>query len=193
MTDRPSNEDVSFLLDALTPDGSEKASGTDLFPLVYDELRALAASRMAGENNAHTLQATALVHEVWLRLCGSGDRRWQDRTHFLRVAALAMRRILVENARRKTRQKRGAGFVRVELNETALLTTDADERILLVDAALARLEQVDPPSARIVGLKFFGNYSSADIADMLGMSERSVERAWTYARARLMRFIREET
>ena len=192
MNFRNPSEDVSSLIDSLVPDVGASSLGTDLFPLVYDELRSLAAARMAGENSAHTLQATALVHEVWLRLCTSADRRWQDRTHFLRVAALAMRRILVENARRKTRRKRGAGFVRVDLNETALLTTDAGERILLVDAALARLEQVDPASARIVNLKFFGNYSAADIADMLDMSERSVERAWTYARARLMRFIREE-
>lgn len=183
--------EVTLLLEAAKR--GDATAGARLLPLVYDELRHLAAARMASEAAGHTLQPTALVHEAWLRLAGSGDRRWQDRAHFFRVAALAMRRILVEHARRKAREKRGANPERVSLDELNLFATDADERVLLVDQALERLEQVDPEAARVVTLKFFGNYTTREIAGMLELSERSVERQWTHARARLMRLIREAT
>lgn len=183
--------DVTLLLEAAGR--GDATAGARLLPLVYDELRRLAAIRMVGEAAGHTLQPTALVHEAWLRLAGSGDRRWQDRAHFFRVAALAMRRILVEHARRKSREKRGANPERVNLDDVALLSTDADERVLLVDQALQRLEQLDADAARVVTLKFFGNYTTREIAAILGSSARSIERQWTHARARLMRLIREAT
>jgi RNA polymerase sigma factor (TIGR02999 family) len=183
--------DVTLLLEAAGR--GDATAGAKLLPLVYDELRRLAAIRMAGEAAGHTLQPTALVHEAWLRLAGSGDRRWQDRAHFFRVAALAMRRVLVEHARRKSREKRGANPERINLDDVALFSTDADERVLLVDQALERLEQLDPDAARVVTLKFFGNYTMREIAAILGSSERSIERQWTHARARLMRLIREAT
>ena len=182
-------DDVTLLLESVGR--GDAIAGAELLALVYEELRRLAASRMARETAGHTLQATALVHEAWLRLSRPGDRRWLDRTHFFRVAARAMRRILVEHARRKARQKHGANSEHVHLDEIALFATDADERVLLVDQALERLEQIDPETARVVDLKFFGNYTTAEIAELLNMSDRSVERTWTYARARLMRLIRE--
>jgi len=189
MTTVSGRNDVTLLLEAAGR--GDATVGAQLLPLVYEELRRLAAARMAREAAGHTLQATALVHEAWLRLAGPGDRRWQDRAHFFRVAALAMRRILVEHARRKAREKRGANPERVDLDDVALLSADADERVLLVDQALERLEQLDPEAARVVTLKFFGNYTTREIAGILESSERSVERQWTYARARLMRLMRE--
>ncbi|HEY0946633.1 MAG TPA: ECF-type sigma factor [Opitutaceae bacterium] len=183
--------DVTLLLEAAGR--GDAMAGAQLLPLVYDELRRLASIRMADEAAGHTLQPTALVHEAWLRLAGSGDRRWQDRAHFFRVAALAMRRILVEHARRRAREKRGANPERVNLDDVTLFSADTDERVLLVDQALERLEQLDPEAARVVTLKFFGNYTTHEIAAILDSSERSIERQWTHARARLMRLIREAT
>lgn len=185
--------DVTLVLEAAGQGDAQ--AGARLLPLVYEELRRLAAARMAGEAAGHTLQPTALVHEAWLRLAGTGDCRWQDRAHFFRVAALAMRRILVDHARRKAREKRGAKPELVNLDhvDVDLFATDADDRVLLVDHALERLEQIDPGAACIVTLKFFGNYTSREIAGLLELSERSVERQWTHARARLMRLIQDAT
>jgi RNA polymerase sigma factor (TIGR02999 family) len=181
--------DVTLLLEAAGR--GDAAAGAQLLPLVYNELRRLAAIRMAREADGHTLQPTALVHEAWLRLAGSGDRHWQNRAHFFRVAALAMRRILVEHARRRAREKRGANPERINLDNVTLFAADQDERVLLVDQALERLEQLDADAARVVTLKFFGNYTTQEIAEILDSSPRSIERQWTHARARLMRLIRE--
>jgi RNA polymerase sigma factor (TIGR02999 family) len=181
--------DVTLLLEAVAR--GEAVAGEKLLPLVYEELRGLAAARMASEAAGHTLQPTALVHEAWLRLSGPGERRWQDRAHFFRVAAIAMRRILVDHARQKSRQKRGGNAVRVDLADIDLATSSPDERVLLVDHALTRLEQLDPEGARVVTMKFFGNYTTSEIAGILGVGERTVERRWTYARARLMTLIQE--
>ena len=167
----------------------DPTAGERLLPLVYEELRRLASVQMAGEAAGHTLQATALVHEAWLRL--AGDRRWQDRKHFFRVAATAMQRILVDHARRKHREKRGQNPERVNLDDITLFAADADERVLLVDQALERLKQIDPEAAGVVTLKFFGNYTVREIAGILGWSERSVERQWNYARAKLLRLLRD--
>src|SRR4051812_28581995 len=183
------SHDVTLLLEAAGRGNA--AASAELLPLVYNELRRLAAIRMASEAAGHTLQPTALVHEAWLRLASSGDRRWQDRAHFFRVAALAMRRILVEHARRRARDKRGANPDRVSLDDVTLFAADHDERVLLVDQALERLSQLDSDAARVVTLKFFGNYTTPEIAEILGSSQRSIERQWTHARARLMRLIRE--
>ena len=183
------HNDVTLLLEAVAR--GEAMAGEKLLPLVYDELRGLAAARMASESAGHTLQPTALVHEAWLRLSGPGERRWQDRAHFFRVAAMAMRRILVDHARQKSRIKRGGNPVRVDLADIDLAVSSPDERVLLVDQALDRLEQLDPAGARVVTMKFFGNYTTAEIAGILGVGERTVERQWTYARARLMNLIKE--
>jgi len=185
----PLRNDVTLMLEAVAR--GDALAGEKLLPLVYDELRGLAASRMASESAGHTLQPTALVHEAWLRLVGSGERRWQDRAHFFRVAAMAMRHILVDHARQKSRIKRGGNPVHIELADINLAAASPDERVLLVDSALTRLEQLDPAGARVVTLKFFGNYTSSEIAGILGVGERTVERQWTYARARLMRLIQE--
>ncbi len=183
--------DVTLLLEAVAR--GEAMASERLLPLVYEELRGLAAARMAAESAGHTLQPTALVHEAWLRLSGAGERRWQDRAHFFRVAAMAMRRILVDHARQKARLKRGANPVRLDLLDIDLATTEPDERVLLVDHALTRLEQLDPEGARVVTLKFFGNYTMGEIAGILGVGERTVERRWTYARARLMQLIKDSS
>ena len=161
--------------------GDGRAS-TDLLPLVYDELRRLAAMRMAQESTEQTLQATALLHEAWLRLVGDGDRTWQNRAHFYGAAAEAMRRILVENARRKSRLKRGGVMVRLNVEDLELHAASPDEKVLLMDEALEKLEAEDPQKARIVIMKFFGGLTNQEVAENLGVTERTVERQWAYAR-----------
>lgn len=165
----------------------------DLLPLVYDELRSLAAARMKGEAEGQTLQATALVHEAWLRVSGGGGRIWNDRAHFFRIAALEMRRILVENARRKACLKRGPDLQRVDIEGLQLAETQPDERILLIDEMLQRLEAEDPDSARIITLKFFGGLTNREVAEMEMVTERTIERQWAYARTRLYEMLRDET
>lgn len=164
----------------------------DLLPLVYDELRQLAAARLAGEAKGQTLQPTALVHEAWLRLVAEGSRSWQNRAHFFRVAAQAMRRILVDRARHKASLKCGSNPERVTIDELELVASPPDDRILLVDEALARLEAEDEESARIITLKFFGGLTNLEIAKTLGVTERTVERQWAYAKASLYEMIRKE-
>ncbi len=164
-----------------------------LLPLVYDELRRLAAARMACERAGHTLQPTALVHEAWLRLAGEGGRSWQNRDHFFAAAAEAMRRILIENARRKLRLKRGGGRARVDLKELEIAATTPDDRVLLINDALSRLEKEDPERARVVVLKFFGGLTNKEVAETLGLGERTVNRQWTYAKAWLFRDIRAQS
>ena len=166
-------------------------SAEKLLPLVYDELRRLAATRMARESAGMTLQPTALVHEAWLRLSGTGDRNWNDRTHFFRAAALAMRRILVDRARQKATLRRER--VRVEMDPSAMepAAITPDERLLLIDESLQRLEKEDPDSARIVLLKFFAGLTNQEAAATLGVNVRTVERQWAFAKASLLAMIRE--
>ncbi|MEO5914792.1 MAG: ECF-type sigma factor [Luteolibacter sp.] len=169
----------------------ESMSSEQLLPLVYDELRRLAASRMARESAGMTLQPTALVHEAWLRLSGTGNRNWNNRVHFFRAAALAMRRILVDRARQKASIK--AGGMRAE-NEHPIFghgNITPDERLLLVDESLRRLEKEDPDSARIVLLKFFAGLTNQEVAGTLGVTVRTVERQWAYAKASLFQMVRE--
>jgi RNA polymerase sigma factor (TIGR02999 family) len=182
--------DVTQVLHAIRR-GEGKAS-EDLLPLVYEELRRLAAARMAQEAAGQTLQATALVHEAWLRLVADGDRTWQNRAHFFRAAAQAMRRILVDKARHKASLKCGGDLAKVRIDELELATTPPDDRILLIDEALARLDAEDEESARIVTLKFFGGLTNGEIAKTLGVTERTVERQWAYAKACLFEMIQEE-
>ena len=158
-----------------------------LMPLVYDELRRLAASRMRKEPGGHTLQATALVHEAWLRLAGNGEHLWESRAHFFGAASLAMRHILVHHARRKAALKRQAG---TEANPDS--EPEPEEYVLLVHDSLARLEKDDPDAAKIVLLKFFSGLGSREIARMTGSSVRSVERRWTLAKAKLYKMIHRD-
>ena len=176
------DSDVTLILQAAA---SEGLPSEDLLPLVYDELRSLAAARMKGEAPGHTLQATALVHDAWIRV-SKNPRLWNDRAHFFRVAALEMRRILVESARAKARLKRGGGGMeRVEMVKVDLADPQPDDRVLLVDEMLTRLEAEDPESARIITLKFFGGLTNKEVATAEGITERTVERRWAFARTRL--------
>lgn len=171
----------------------ESRASEELLPLVYDELRHLAEIRMAQESAGQTLQPTALVHEAWLRLTADGERSWQNRAHFFRAAALAMRRILVDRARHKLSIKRGGGRERVDIENVDLAAVTPDDKVLLVDEALDRLEAEDPETARIVSLKFFGGLTNMEVAKAMGVTERTVERQWAYAKVCLYNIIREET
>jgi RNA polymerase sigma factor (TIGR02999 family) len=174
--------DVTRLLDAASS-GDGKAAA-ELLPLVYDELRKLAASRLAPEVAGQTLQPTALVHEAYLRLIGPEDeRRWANRGHFFAAAAEAMRRILVERARRKGRVKHGGGRMRVELDEASLAAESASDDLLALDEALGRLEARDPSRAALVKLRYFAGLTTAEAAQVLGISRRTADRHWAFARA----------
>jgi RNA polymerase sigma factor (TIGR02999 family) len=181
--------DVTRILSAIEH-GDPQAAG-QLLPLVYDELRRLAAQRLAQEKLGQTLQATALVHEAYLRLVGPDDgRRWEGRGHFFAAAAEAMRRILVENARRKRRIKRGGAMQRVELDDPRLATTEPVEELLAVDEALERLECEDPQAAQLVKLRYFTGLSIEDAAEVVGFSRSTAYEHWAYARAWLHRHLR---
>lgn len=178
--------DVTRLLDAAAA-GDPKAAA-DLLPLVYDELRKLAAARMAPEAPGHTLQPTALVHEAYLRLVGKDAAQpWNSRGHFFAAAAEAMRRILVEKARRKQAEIHGGGRQRVELPEE-IATPDAwSDELLALDAALTRLERHDEQAARLVKLRYFAGLSMSEAAAVLELPLRTAERNWTYVRTWLHR------
>lgn len=182
-------DDITRVLQAADPKGS---GCEELLPLVYQELRQLAAARMAQEAAGQTLQATALVHEAWLRLFNGNAQVWQNRQHFFGAAALAMRRILIERARRKLSLKRGAGREIVNIDDVNVAESLPDERILLIDEALERLKAKDPELAKVVTLKFFGGLTNAEVADMLDVTERTVQNKWVFAKAWLMENIREE-
>jgi RNA polymerase sigma factor (TIGR02999 family) len=174
--------DVTRLLDAANRGGLPVAAA--LLPLVYDELRRLAAARMAAERPDHTLNATALVHEAYLRLVG--DQQFDGRGHFFAAAAEAMRRILVENARRKAAEKRGGGRARVDLPE-CLPAARADSDVLAVDEVLEQLAAEEPQVADLVKLHFFAGLSIDDAAAALGLAQRTAYRNWQFARAWLFR------
>jgi RNA polymerase sigma factor (TIGR02999 family) len=164
----------------------------DLLPLVYDELRRLASANMRAEAPGQTLQPTALVHEAWLRLASQDGRRWNDRAHFFRTAAQAMRRILVDRARGKLTAKRGGETVRLDIAAMDLAHATTDDRVLLIDDVLERLERENPDVASVITMRFFGGLSNGEIAGSLNISERSVERRWAYGKACLFRMMREE-
>ncbi len=169
----------------------EACASEKLLPLVYGDLRRHAAVRMAHEAAGQTLQPTALVHEAWLRI-SDGNRAWQNRAHFFGAAAEAMRRILIENARRKSRLKRGGDQLRVDIDQLELAAATPDDKILLIDEALERLQADDPEKAQVVILKFFGGRTNQEVADTLGVTERTVERHWAYAKAWLFQSIRAQ-
>jgi RNA polymerase sigma factor (TIGR02999 family) len=157
-----------------------------LLPLVYDGLRRLAAQKLAHEAPGQTLQATALVHEAYLRLVGAGQDHWQGRRHFFAAAAEAMRRILIENARRRRRQKRGGGRARLDLDAAALAAPQPCADLLDLDEALTRLAAVDRAAAELVQLRYFAGLSIPQAAEVLGIAPRSADRLWAYARAWLL-------
>ncbi|MBI4324457.1 MAG: sigma-70 family RNA polymerase sigma factor [Chloroflexi bacterium] len=175
----------AHLLDAL-PDGPLKTSD-ELISLVYSDLRRIAADKMACEANGRTLQPTALVHEVWLRLVQTGRHTFRNRAHFLAVASEAMRRVLIDDARRRLRLKRGGGRENVELDEMAVAQPARADVLLKLDEALQQLEAEHPDKAEMVKLKYFGGLTDQEVAEGLGVTERTVERAWAYAKAWLCR------
>jgi RNA polymerase sigma factor (TIGR02999 family) len=160
-----------------------KCSAEKLLPLVYDELRRLAAARLAHEAPGQTLQATALVHEAWLRLGGPNPVKWNGHGHFFGAAAEAMRRILVERARKKARVRHGGLLERVELDEVTVATRDKDTAIVALHEALEKLAAESPQKAEIVKLRYFGGLEHAEIAEVLRVSEPTVRRHWAYARS----------
>lgn len=180
-------QDVTLILQAVGR--GEKQASEDLLPLVYDELRRLAAMRMAREAAGQTLQPTALVHEAWVRMVEDGSRTWENRAHFFGAASEAMRRILIERARRKSRLKHGGGREHVSLENIEVADILPDEKILLVDEALERLKADDPETARIVVLKFFGGLTNEEIVQITGTSDRTVRRQWNYAKTWLFNSI----
>jgi len=177
----PMNEAIPGLLSAIQQGDPHAAS--QLLPLVYDELRRLAAHRLAHEAPGQTLQPTALVHEAYLRLVNVKDPQcWDGRGHFFAAAAEAMRRILVESARRKRRLKHGGGLARLPLEEAELLAPEPSEDVLALDEALTELAATDRAAADLVQLRYFGGLSIPDAAQVLGVSPRTAIRLWTFAR-----------
>lgn len=181
--------DVTVILNAVQQ-GDPKAA-EELLPLVYDELRRVAAWRLAQERPGQTLQATALVHEAYLRLIGGVDPGWQGRRHFFGAAAEAMRRILIENARRKKRLRHGGQLERVDVDAVEIASPLPDDELLAMDEALNRLTEADPQAAELVKLCFFVGLTQEQAAKELNISISTVERTWTYARAWLFREIQK--
>lgn len=169
----------------LLPPVSLPGTTEELLPLVYAELRKLAASRMNDEASGQTLQPTALVHEAFLRL--GGETSWKDKAHFFGAAAQAMRRILIEKARRRSRVRHGGHLRRVDMGTLDVAAETEPERLLMLNEALSRLEQEDAEAARLVSLRFFAGVPTAEAAKMLGLSESTAKRTWAYARAFLYR------
>jgi RNA polymerase sigma factor (TIGR02999 family) len=162
----------------------------ELLPQMYDDLRRLAASRVATMASGDTLQATALVHEAWLQLAGR-QRAWRSRTHFFATTAQIMRHILIDHLRNKARLKRGKGQLPLNIDDFDLAQGGPDEKVLLIDEALQQLEKEYPEKARVVVLKFFGGLTDCEVAEELGLSERTIERHWAYAKAWLLTSIRK--
>jgi RNA polymerase sigma factor (TIGR02999 family) len=173
--------DVTQLLCAI--DAGDPKAAEQLLPLVYEELRRLAAHKMAGERAGHTLQATALVHEAYLRLVKESQQQWQNRSQFIAVAAETMRRILVDRARRRQSQKRGGDFQRTEVDCLELPVPGDDVLVLKVHEALNELAEEDPVKAEVVKLKFFVGLTSEEIAPVLHLNEKTVRRHWSFAKA----------
>ncbi|MHC4567535.1 MAG: sigma-70 family RNA polymerase sigma factor [Planctomycetota bacterium] len=182
--------DVTRILNAI--EGGDAEAADRLFPVVYNELRQLAARKMSREAPGQTLQATALVHEVYLRLVGADGQKWSSRTHFFATAAEAMRRILVENMRRKHSLKRGGKRRKTELDEAILTFDGPSEDIIALDEALTRLGEHEPATVELVKLRYFAGLTLGQAAELLGMSRRTATRNWTFARAWLYKQIAED-
>ncbi len=176
--------DLTRILNAI--DHGDPHAADELLPLVYEQLRHLAASKMAGETPGHTLQPTALVHEAWLRLVGNQNVQWDGRAHFFAAAAEAMRRILINNARRKRAVRHGGGQQRVNLEDIDVATSAKDNEMLAVDEALEQLAVHDKTKAELVKLLYFVGLSIPEAASILGISESTAKRYWSYSRAWLL-------
>jgi RNA polymerase sigma factor (TIGR02999 family) len=173
--------DVTRLLTAVEQ-GDPKAA-EELLPLVYEELRKLAAAKMAQQPDGQTLQATALVHEAWLRLVDGADRQYASRRHFFSAAAQAMRHLLIERARRKLRERHGGALQRVDADDVEIAAPADDEQLIHINTALEELALLAPEKAEVVKLRFFVGLDEKEIAELLNLSPRTVERYWSYAKA----------
>lgn len=177
-------EQLTSILDAAG--AGDESAAEKLLPLVYKQLRQLAAAKLAREGPGITLQPTALVHEAWLRLVGSENAHWNGRGHFFGAAAEAMRRILIDRARKRLRERHGHGLVRVDFNELDVAITTDDELLLRVDEALEKLEAQAPERARLVKLRFFTGLSIVEAAETMGVAPVTAKRHWAFARAWLL-------
>jgi RNA polymerase sigma factor (TIGR02999 family) len=177
--------EITHILDRV--DQGDAKAAAELLPLAYDELRKLAAHKMAAQPANQTLQPTALVHEAYLRLVGSPNAQWRGRAHFFAAAAEAMRHILVDRARRKGRIRHGGGLQRVNIEQLDLPSHEEDDLVLAVSEALDRLVEHDRVSADLIKLRFFAGLPNTEAARLLGLSERTAKRTWAYARAWLFR------
>jgi RNA polymerase sigma-70 factor (ECF subfamily) len=186
--DTPDRRDVTKLL--VDWGNGDRAALDELTPLVYEELRRMARRYMRREGPGHTLQPSALVNEAFMRLVDQRDVRWQNRAHFLGVAAQLMRRVLIDRARSRARAKRGGGTVRVSVSEAVTVAQQASD-MLALDRALTGLTEMDPRKGRIVELKFFGGLTTEETAEVLGVTPRTIEREWRAAKAWLQRAVDE--
>lgn len=175
------NSDVTRILER-AQSGDPRAAD-ELLPLVYNELRRLAGARMANEFRGQTLQPTALVHEAWLRLVGKEDQHWNSRSHFFGAAAEAMRRILIDNARRKRAARHGGGQARLDVSEIEIADPARDDELLMVNEALEKLDALDPRKAELVKLRYFVGFTSEEAARALGVSVPTADRWWKFSRA----------
>jgi RNA polymerase sigma factor (TIGR02999 family) len=183
------NPDVTLLLSALTR--GDDGAASKLIPVVYAELRRLAGSYMRKERTDHTLQATALVHEAYLKLVEQRSVNWQSRAHFFGVAAQLMRRILIDHARGHTRQKRGGDDQKVSLDEALIFSEQQADELLAVDDSLNQLAKIDPRQAKVVEMRFFGGLSIEEAAEALQVSPKTVKRDWSVAKAWLYADLKE--
>lgn len=179
--------DVTLILDRVQR--GEPAAADELLPLVYEELRKLAAVKMAQEKPGQTLQATALVHEAWLKIAGDGNQRFANRGHFFKAAATAIQQILIDNARKKQRLKRGGDQIGESLHESRIAMSVPADELLAVNDALAALAIEDPQAAEVVQMRYFVGMTVSEIADALNLAPRTVDRHWAFARAWLKRAI----
>ena len=177
--------DITVILQSVER-GDEQAADR-LLPLIYGELRKLAAAKMAAEAPGQTLQATALVHEAWLRLGGDAQPVWQNRAHFFGIAAQTMRRILLNYARDRRAEKRGGGLKQITLDDALMVSDDHLESVLMLDESLRKLALRDPAQSRLVELRFFGGMTAEESAEVLGISTATVKREWSHAKAWLRR------
>jgi RNA polymerase sigma factor (TIGR02999 family) len=189
---RPLPSEMSDITLALQSVGrGDPLSSHELLSLVYEQLRRLAAARMAREAPGQTLQATALVHEAWLRLVKDDNQVFENRAHFFSAASEAMRRIVIENARRKASLKRGGAFQRVDISEITLADTTPDDKILMIDEALESLQAEHPEIAQLVVMKIFGGLTNEEASEALDISERTAGRQWAFAKAWLLDWIQQ--
>lgn len=183
--------DITQILHAV--ESGDPSAASELLPLVYAELRRIAAHKMAGEAAGHTLQPTALVHEAWLKVAGGEEREWKGRSHFFAVAAEAMRCILVDRARRRRAAKRGMDAVMLDANELDIPGPEPDDQLLAVDEALARFATVDARKAELVKLRYFAGFTFAEAAEILGIAVPTAKEWWAFARAWLRVEIASQT